>query len=202
MSRAIFIIGPQGSGSSCLAGALHVAGINMGSNLRGPSRLNPKGHFEDLPFELLASKEDAIEREHEFRAYFEERNKSPLWGLKSYQIAFCYKYVLPYTNCRILSIDRPEEGAIKSSLVKYGHFRTREFIEHIHSLIRLHRKNLIEEYDLPNLNVNFNELTDNPGEMIPKILGFCCEGIDAQGIDIQAAIDFVDPKLNHKRELQ
>ena len=91
---------------------------------------------------------------------------------------------------------------IKSSLAKYGHFRTREFIEHIHSLIRLHRKNLIEEYDLPNLNVNFNELTDNPGEMIPKIIGFCCEGIDAQGIDIQAAIDFVDPKLNHKRELQ
>lgn len=50
--------------------------------------------------------------------------------------------------------------------------------------------------------MNFNELTDNPGEMIPKIIGFCCEGIDAQGIDIQAAIDFVDPKLNHKRELQ
>jgi hypothetical protein len=198
----VFIIGPQGSGSSCLAGALHVAGISMGSNLRGPSPLNPKGHFEDLPFELLASKEDVIEREREFRTYFEERNKSPLWGLKSYQIAFRYKYVLPYVNCRILSIDRPEEGAIKSSLVKYGRFRTREFIEHMHSLIRFNRKNLIEEYGLYNLDVNFNELTDNPVDLIPKIISFCCEGIDAQDINVQAAISFVDPKLNHKRELQ
>lgn len=202
MARAIFIIGPQGSGSSCLAGALHAAGINMGSNLRGPSPLNPKGHFEDLPFELLASKEDLIERENEFKEYFEERNKKPIWGLKSYQIAFCYKYILPYVDCRILSIDRPEEGAIKSSLVKYGRFRTREFIENLHGLIRVNRKNLIEEYGLPNLDVNFNDLTDNPNGMIPNIINFCCEGSDFQDINIQAAIDFVDPKLNHKRELQ
>lgn len=202
MSRAILIIGPQGSGSSCLAGALHAAGINMGSNLRGPSSLNPKGHFEDLPFEFLASKEDVIKRETEFKQYFEQRNKSPIWGLKSYQIAFCYKYVLPYVNSRILSIDRPEEGAVQSSLAKYGRFRTREFIENLHALIRFNRKNLIEDYAIPNFDVNFNELTDNPSDMIPKIISFCCDGIDVQDINIQAAIDFIDPKLNHKRELR
>lgn len=202
-SRGIFIIGPQGSGSSCLAGALHSAGISMGSDLRGPSPLNPKGHFEDLEFEILASREDAAERDDEFCAYFQKRSSEIIWGLKSYQLAFCYKFVLPYVNdFRILSIDRPEEGAIRSSLVKYGAFKSRESIEYMHASIRRHRSLLIEDYNITNLDINFNELTDNPSVMIEKILAFCIEGMEFPPVlNKESAIDFIDPKLNHKREI-
>jgi hypothetical protein len=204
MSRAIFIIGPQGSGSSALAGALHSMGIHMGDKLKGSSKLNPKGHFEDEEFEDIAFLENADINDVCSRVedYIKKRNQREIWGLKLFFIPGLFKFMFPNLDeCRVLSIDRPPEGCIKSSLEKYGHFRSRESIEDMHARIRKNRERIIEEFCLKNLDVNFNNLTDNTAYEIGRIVDFCFEGMQKpEQSKIDEAIAFIDPKLNHKRE--
>jgi hypothetical protein len=204
MSRAIFIIGPQGSGSSALAGALHALGMDMGDRLKGPSTLNPKGHFEDEDFEAIGILKEATPDELSTRvnAYIEKRNQKEIWGLKLVFVPFLFKYIFPnLSDCRILSIDRPHEGCVQSSLKKYGHFKSRESIISMHAHIRKLRRQMIEDFCLKNMDVNFNELTDNTAKVINEVVDFCYEGMDKPSQSkIDEAIAFIDPKLNHKRE--
>ena len=204
MARAILIVGPQGSGSSALAGALHTAGVYMGDKLKGSSPLNPKGHFEDEEFEAIGLMEKASvdEISDRVKAYIEKRNQREIWGLKLIFIPSLFKYIFPnLDDCRILSIDRPVEGCIKSSLEKYGHYRSRQFIENMHANIRRSRARIIEEFCLKNLDVNFNNLTDNTAYEMERVIAFCFDGMQSpEQSKINEAIAFVDPSLNHKRE--
>jgi len=212
MSRAILVIGPQGSGSSAIAGAMHSLGISMGANLKGASALNPKGHFECLVFEKLAlrwnEKEEEIasnlsQVQEAFREYVLARNKEGVWGLKMPLMISFVPFIVPFVDeCRMVSIDRPAEACIKSSMVKYPSL-TRDTIEYMHNLIRVRRLELIERYSMPNIDVDYNELTSNTREVIGRVADFCFEGLEKPSHDvIDSAVAFIEPTFNHKREMQ
>ena len=48
MSKKVLIVGMHRSGTSAVAGWLHIHGISMGENLLASHKSNAKGHFEDL----------------------------------------------------------------------------------------------------------------------------------------------------------
>lgn len=204
MSRSILVIGPQGSGSSAVAGALHTFGIHMGDSLLGKTPLNPKGHFEDMAFRDLVefsttcTEEEKLDKRIE--DYVIQRNKLSLWGLKMPQISTLGKYIVPHAECRVVSIDRAYEGCIRSSLLKYPE-KTREEIEYMHYLVRTRREAFIQRYDLPNIAIDFNELTKNPSETIGRLREFCFEGMESPSEKaVEESIRFIDPKLNHQWE--
>ncbi len=210
MSRAIFIIGPQGSGSSAIAGALYHLGIHMGDRLKGSSLLNPKGHFECLEFDEIFSSinkenitDDNLKNVKKiFSDYIGKRNKFPIWGLKLPYISSLAKFIIPIVDeCRVISIDRPAEACIKSSMLKYPNM-SRDALEKIHNDIRTYRDFIIERYDLKNLYINYNDMTSNISPIMDSIVRYCFEGLDFPSKEqINTAISFVDPNLNHRREL-
>jgi len=211
MSRAILVIGPQGSGSSAVAGAIHSLGISMGEDLKGSTTLNPKGHFECLVFEKLALKWDGEEKEivanmpyiqEAFRNYVYKRNEEVVWGLKMPLMISFVPFIVPFVDeCRMVSIDRPIEACIKSSMIKYPHL-TRDAIEYMHNLIRIRRIELIERYSMPNIDVDYNVLTSNTKNTVNSIADFCFEGLEKPSQDvIDSAISFIEPNFNHRREM-
>lgn len=212
MSRAILVIGPQGSGSSAVAGAMNSLGISMGLDLKGASSLNPKGHFECLVFEKLALKWNEKDKEiianlsevqEVFKEYVLKRNKEGVWGLKMPLMISFVPFIVPFVDeCRMVSIDRPAEACLKSSMIKYPNL-TRDSIEYMHNIIRIRRLELIERYSMANLDVDYNDLTSNTREVVSGIADFCFEGLErpSQHV-IDSAIAFVEPTFNHRREIQ
>lgn len=55
MQKSVVILGIARSGTSVTSGILNILGVNMG-NIRSPSRINPKGFYEDYEFNLLIQK--------------------------------------------------------------------------------------------------------------------------------------------------
>lgn len=208
MSRVIFVAGPQGSGTSSVAGSLHLLGINMGERLLGKSNLNPKGHYECLDFFEIIRPLNDIENYSltdiavSLKAYTEKRNKDIIWGIKTSAIVYYIKYIIPYVDeCRIVSIDRPFNACVKSSMLKYPEMSIEE-IENMHHDIRRKREEVIDRYDIKNFNLNYNELTENPISFVKSISDFCFDGMDFPSQSkIDEAVAFVDPSLNHRREL-
>ena len=45
-NEALLILGMSRSGTSATAGALHILGVHLSSNLKAPDRSNPRGYFE------------------------------------------------------------------------------------------------------------------------------------------------------------
>jgi len=100
LSRQLVICGMHRSGTSLVAGALQKAGLFLGYEVSGPSRGNPRGHFEDQDFfrlheEMLAAAGETCftaeddfapptnaELEHRARAMIAARETVPLWGWK------------------------------------------------------------------------------------------------------------------------
>lgn len=207
MSRAVFVIGPQGSGSSATAGAIHFLGISMGDNLKGKNLLNPKGHYEDKDFVNIVDEWNKGINHHNIETiiheYVKKRNVSPLWGLKMPHLGILGKYLIPHIQeCRVVSIDRNPVACIRSASLKYKE-KTIDSITAMHETVRKLRKQFIEEFSVPNLEVDFNELTENPNLIVRQIAAFCFEGMEfPSDRKIEEAIAFVDPVLNHKRELQ
>jgi len=215
MSRVIFVSGPQGSGTSAVAGALNLLGINMGERLKEPSPLNPKGHYECLDFEEIIKpilEEESIEIKKEkfqdiaskIKDYVYKRNliSKDIWGIKLPILAYFIKYMIPHIDeCMMISVDRPFDGCVKSSMLKYPGM-DRKYIEFMHNDIRKSRLDVIDRYDIKNINIDFNDLTENSSKVIKDITDFCFYGlVYPSQSSINEAISFIDPSLNHRREL-
>jgi hypothetical protein len=97
---AIVIAGMHRSGTSLIASAFQLAGVNLGDRLIGRNRSNRRGHFEDIEFEefhegvlrrvdknhLTVTQADVLQMTAEeverAKALIVRRRERPLWGWK------------------------------------------------------------------------------------------------------------------------
>jgi hypothetical protein len=136
-NREIIILGMHRSGTSALAGVLHIMGINMGERfVSGPD--NPKGHWEDIDFRQLNGQIlhhfngswDKPPRDINFGDSLihyqtknlinikQEKNKDNLWGWKDPRTALTYPFYRPYLkNPYVIRVHRNHKNIAKS-LVK------------------------------------------------------------------------------------
>ncbi len=100
MSQTLIITGMHRSGTSLVANLLQKTGVNIGNDLLGPNKGNPRGHFEDIDFlhfhekilhrlgqhYLVQSRlhMEAItsEERDEAKELIQRRETYPVWGWK------------------------------------------------------------------------------------------------------------------------
>lgn len=103
--KTVIVLGTARSGTSMLAGMLHMIGVDMNqhSNPRqyGPGG-NPKGSFEDANFNALTTKlwhnrPDAdLSKEIEHLIKLRESRGNEIWGWKSALTHYVFERILPY----------------------------------------------------------------------------------------------------------
>lgn len=201
--RCVMVLGVARSGTSCVAGILHHAGIHMTDVVeKGPA--NVQGLYEDpmLSNALLGLPMGSIPRERAFRIatrYFESRAAEGrrLWGVKVVRLLGIMDLLTPWLfenigDVRLISLRRPVRAVHRSQRW------ARKFLGPIWSLEEqlCMLRRAIEDWPGPHIGVDYNHLVRQPKVIVPEILEFATEGMRVD-VDTQAAVDFVDPKLRH-----
>ena len=133
--KSIMVAGYACGGTSCVAGILHNAGVDMGqtAQIEGETYYdgwvsypeNPKAQYEDDPSVCLSWKilkghwyypkvADTLTAEHhtQMEQLIQARCKSPLWGVKAPSLAFTGPFFLQcmdkYTDTKLIIVHRDE----------------------------------------------------------------------------------------------
>jgi len=133
--KSVVVLGAR-SGTSLVAGMLHILGVDMGDEMRAPDATNPTGYYEDLHFVKVTS--DLIEASKS--GVFETKNarnttlghlmnirdvvwkhEGPLWGFKAPGTIFVLPlYELFLRNPHYI-VCRRDPVQVGKSLKKMGH---------------------------------------------------------------------------------
>lgn len=216
-SRCYIVLGLHRSGTSACAGILHHLGVCMGENLLRPDEKNPLGFYEDIDFINIHHKiiSDWLNPQINFESYrktyhqlLQKKSKTPLWGIKDPKMCFVFPYLLEEmpkgTQISVININRPIETIAKSFLDPVF-LKKALFDKNLNKFIDLKitpetaymickKYQLAKEQALLNfkgriLEVEFNDIVDNPKENIQKLAKFVnCPITDK-------ALCFIDPKL-------
>ncbi len=138
--RVVVITGMHRSGTSLIASLIQEAGVNIGDQLIGPAKGNPRGHFEDADFNLyharllrrfglnfLAQNTSALgeltpEAIQEAMSLIEQRNGREVWGWKDPRTTLfldvwhtllprpCYLFIYRHPVEVVLSLFRRSES--------------------------------------------------------------------------------------------
>jgi hypothetical protein len=206
-SLCILVLGVHGSGTSAVAGVLHRLGVWMGDRLVGPNRHNPRGHYEDADLRsLLYSYRSDRSQLTQIIAFLESRfARESLWGLKEPAILEVINDVGEYLDTRpyrIIATNRNCVASAKSYLWKWSSANFADVMR-FHDEIRSQRALFLERHRPPTLWIRYNELTQQPAEEVRRISEFVFAGRPMPPLDvIQRATYFIDPALNHYRELE
>lgn len=217
-SRAVFVLSLPRSGSSCVAGALHRLGIDMGEGHWQPTDAsNPKGYYEDLRWQVL-NKDLAghgyssrlvyslPDRHREaYRDLFELCSRNPLWGVKAPRMAYVFQHLHPIGNAfcdiRIVVIHRNLEhvtsSLIKHSQVAYGGRQTLTE-RRASALVNLWYSAMnqaVDSFGGPNLHIRYDHVIESPRKAINGLAQFCFDGRPMP--NLQEAIRWVDPQMRH-----
>lgn len=205
-SRCILVLGTHGSGTSAVAGILHTLGVMMGEKLIGGGPTNPKGHFEDAIFRrlLYRFRKDPTALPEMAVYILRQYTRHTLWGIKEPALN---EAILKLASCfakheyRVIATRRDRLATARSYLVKWPERTTIEKHLVYQDRIMGNRDRFIEERKPTLLWVDYNELTERPEEVAPKIAEFAFEGFPPpDAARLRKAIEFIDPALNHRRE--
>lgn len=216
MSRGILVVGPHRSGTSAVAGVLECLGVDMGKPSKGwptyPS--NPNGQFEDPKVVRLL---DDIVGNWRFPAthafpsvavdalvdYLNERHQTvPLWGIKDPRLCFVTQVLTDRkVDCRFLFVTRNIESAARSIVARepylpdqVGLFLATQYFLALAAGVGAARDKV------PALSIAYENLVADPHREVLAIVGFLATGYQAPTPEqVDAAIDFIDPNLNHHK---
>jgi hypothetical protein len=186
----VAVIGPARSGTSCTAGIVHYLGISMGTRLRRPSRKNPKGFFEDRPFQVIVR--NPGNRVTKFRAYARQRGGEVI-GVKAARLCVHVpSLVSAFPNLKVITVDRPIPEIV-ASLKKNRRNVSPSFVKR-----RIQKRdNDIQSLKVDVLRLQYHETLKDPTGTVDKIIAFL--GITPTEEQRAKAIEFIDPSLWHNR---
>jgi hypothetical protein len=205
-SRCILVLGVHGSGTSAVAGVLHRLGVSLGDRLVGPTRHNPRGHYEDADFRvLLYSYRSDRSLLPTILAFLETRfERRALWGLKEPAILEAINDLGGYLatrTYRIIATDRDPLACVRSYLWKWPLAKPADVVQ-LHDELRARRESFLQRHRPPTLWARYNDLTARPAVGVRSIVEFVFAGRLAPPLDaVRRAVDFIDPGLNNHREL-
>ena len=227
MSRCIMVLSALRSGSSCVAGALHRLGVDMGEGHFQPAdKNNQAGYHEDLRWSAVTKRitggrfyhdsfmpaeirdEDAAEYSELARQRRAEHN---IWGIKSPRMALVAHWIWPYLeDCRIVVVHRLREQAIASlqrhSAIGYPaqysltNGAAAEIIDrHLGAV-----EQRLTEFRGAVLHVSYDALLECPADQLARLECFCFDGkwhLAPDAERVQVVADWINPELNHHKEI-
>ena len=227
MSRCIMVLSALRSGSSCVAGALHRLGVDMGEGHFQPAdKNNQAGYHEDLRWSAVTKRitggryyhdsfmpaeipEDAAAEYSELAR--QRRAEHGIWGIKSPRMALVAHWIWPYLeDCRIVVVHRLREQSIASlqrhSALGYPaqYSLTKGAAEEIIDRHLVAVEQRLTEFWGPVLHVSYNALLEEPVEQIVRLADFCFPGIGLPTPYCDTILEvagWINPELNHHKEI-
>ena len=217
MGRCVMILGVPRSGTSAVAGVLHHLGIDMGNgHLQNGNRWNPRGYFEDLRWQKLNKQITGPRYGHRQPATVSERqdaqykaladlcNVNWLWGMKDPRLCFTAQFIWPHLkDVRIVAVMRNPLSAAMS-LMKHSHENyggedrmTIDQAIELRDIWAGAMEDRLTEFQGPVLRVFYEELVNRPTGLVKDLATFAFDGLRAAWPDIEAGVQFVEPRLNH-----
>ena len=206
MSTCILVVGIHRSGTSAAAGVLFHLGVPMGKEFLPPMHQNPKGFFEDLKLMRIQDAMIGDWRNPSPRGLhpnyvqaIRERSKQPLWGFKYPRTC----YTLPIFcevfqgKVKILHIVRPREDVILSLATRD---LTMESATRVHDIYDINKKKNLEKAEkqgIPILTIRYDDMVDDSVRIVDTIRKFVYP--DGRDINMETAINFIDPLLRRSR---
>ena len=216
-------------GTSCVAGILHNAGVNMGESAQVDDAMyydgwiaypeNPKGQYEDansviVSWNILGGQwyyprvPDALPARHRraMLAVMRKRCEASLWGIKAPSLAFTGPFflegMLACSEPKLIVVQRDEYVVAKHLAKRFHDFGVRPLGAQAHigeasrALVRL--AGVANTHNIPVIVMQYERLVANPKTMVPALLDAVFDGWPARTPkQVERAIDFVDPSLNH-----
>jgi len=220
------------AGSSCVAGALHRLGVDMGAGHFQPADKNNRaGYYEDLRWQAVTKRitggryyhdsfqpdempEDEVGQYARLAALelaWRARGQHPVWGIKSPRMAFTAHWIWPHLeDCRIVVVHRPPAQSI-ASLIRHsaiGYPARYRLVEGTAAAIIYRHLEAVErrltEFRGPVLHVSYSALLEHPVDQLARLAEFCFTGTECLMPDrktFQDVADWIDPELNHHKEI-
>lgn len=225
MGRCVIVLALPRSGSSCVSGALHRLGVNMGEDHLQPNdKLNPRGYYEDRRWQKFhkgmagtrygTRQPDKLPEKFLVPIYnlAVECNENPIWGYKSPRACFTHHLVTPIiqqvtNDIKVVVVNRSlveVKQSIKrhSQKVYSGTVLTKkqasDLIEKWNKA-KLERLEWFRDEGIPTHTINFPELLANTWEVLEGLSDFVFNGYEKYFCGINSAALWVDPLLVHFR---
>lgn len=221
-SRSIIVLALPTSGGSAIAGALHRLGVDMGEgHLQPPDSSSPHGYYEDRRWSKAhmavvgphySTKEpDALLDRHRkiYAQWAQACAAKPVWGMKSPRLCFVLHLILPMLQAngcavRIVHVQRDWEANV-ASLKRHSEiaYRGRKRMTDEEAEAKLLEwqaalERRLEEFDGPVLEVDYDELVDDPIPALQDLEAFCFKGIAELSAGIEGAAAWINPSLRHE----
>ncbi len=205
----IAVLGSFRSGSSCVAGAMHSLGINMGKVwFQANKSACPKGSFEAkflhkacmtcYPEPSFAAAVTYQKRVELLKSWGAGR-PGPVCGAKNPKLCLMVaEMVEAWPGCKFIVIDRPIEESAKS-LDMLGWWKPKvDAMALTKRLIEARDKALSDAPEGRVLRIQFHEFLADPKANLEKIAAFA--KITPSKDQFDEAVSFVDPSLVHYRQ--
>jgi len=219
-SRCAMVISIPRAGSSCVAGALHRLGVDMGTgHFQGKDKANPRGYYEDLQWRYANQRvtgrgydaERAVKvkpgkkQKQIWRELAAQYKSKSLWGMKDPWLCFVGRHVWKAlreedVNVRAVFVRRDFEASC-ASICKHiqksyrGKYRMKP--SEIASTWLWAFEQRRAEWDGESLDVWYEELLADPDAEIRRMAGFCYAGLEIPIPGISDAVKWVSPALQH-----
>jgi hypothetical protein len=211
----IAILGLPRSGSSCISGILERLGVPMGKSWIRPQRGNPKGYYEDrlmLPIREACGNQVRrwkhprrnIPSEKVVQMLLEWREKRSIDGpIVGGKLPFLLHIVPELERAfsgqwKAIVPDRPIQDSARSAADAPIWRRRRIGAKGIFPLFvkGVRQQNIaLEQITVPRLRIWFADMMRDPALTVTQLVAFC--GLSPSVEQLQAALNFVDPSLNH-----
>ena len=219
IKKTVVVLGPPRSGTSTVAGLLHILGVDMG-RLRPPNPDNPKGFFEDKDFLFLMDdifeaanpgssgfKPPNLSSIQNQKEKFENRIKklvqarclktnSYLWGWKVVGTNLAIELFLPYLiNPHFIVVYRNILDTAQSC-VRYTKTRERLKLEEAVELSLFYYRSILDFFrkntHLPKYFISYEAIIRNPKKETKNLATFL--EIEPTKIQLKKAKNFVIPE--------
>ena len=217
-SRCLMVLGVPRSGSSCVAGVLHKLGVDMGAGHFQPDDwANPKGYFEDMRwrlatqritgrgYSLQAAEVARIGQKQKtlYRNLARQCARSRLWGMKDPWLCFMAQFIWPIleqqgVDVRLIVTSRKREASIASVQKHLNRsYHGKGDAEHIIEAWQAGLERQLGEWNSSAYFVDYDDLTNNPREVVHELASFSFAGIGRPRADMIKIARWVTPSLNH-----
>lgn len=177
------VVGTPRGGTSLTAGILHHLGIFMGNEFMPTDDWNPKGTFADIEFEAMCNSiygmivpaynlPISLYHKDKLQTLVEQREALGIdWGFKCSRATFIADEVALHTNLKAVVVHRNKETSLQSFMAR----SSASFNESANIILRSHSdvQRFVNTTSIPFIEVNFDDIVDNPVESVTAIASFC-----------------------------